>query len=357
MGIGVGSMVGFHGFPASFRTLLVAFQVTLLFGSSLVSAQTPETPKDFGVWLEGVRAEARGIGISEAIIQSALKDVKPVRRIIKRDRNQAEFKLTLKTYRDRVVNQRTIDRGRAMSRKHRDLLAKVSAKYGVQGRVILAIWGIETRYGGVKANVPIISSIATLAYDKRRSKYFRSQLIAILKMLDRGYIEQENLLGSWAGAMGQPQFMPSSYLAYAQDFDGDGRRDIWKNTGDVLASIANYLAVHGWKPDMTWGRAVQIPDGLPARLGKFTRRAAPGCRARTSEPKRLSEWQAAGVRRIDGSDLPTRDLSAVLVMPDGPDGPDAFLVYRNYAAIMAYNCAHLYAVTVGLLSDRIGNNP
>lgn len=348
-------MVGLQIFPALYRTLTIMVMVTLALGLS--GPQVLAQNQDFATWLEGVRAEARQLGISEKIIRSALKDIQPVRRVIKRDRNQSEFKLTLATYMKRVVHKRNIDRGRKMARQHRDLLARVSRKYGVQGRVILAIWGIETRFGAVKANVPIIPSIATLAFDKRRSKYFRAQLISILKMLDKGYIEQENLLGSWAGAMGQPQFMPSSYLAYAQDFDGDGRRDIWNNTGDVLASIANYLAVHGWKPDMTWGRAVQIPEGLAARLGEFTRRAARGCRARTSEPRRLSEWQAAGVRRIDGTDLPTRDLSAVLVIPDGPAGKEAFLVYRNYAAVMAYNCAHLYAVTVGILSDRIGNNP
>ena len=341
--------------PALCRTLKMAAVAALMLGLS--PPQVLAQNGDFGTWLEGVRVEARQLGISEKIIQNALKDVRPVERIIKRDRSQAEFKLTLATYLNRVVNQRTIDRGRDMARQHRDLLARVSKKYGVQGRVILAIWGIETRFGAVKANVPLIPSIATLAFDKRRSKYFRSQLMAILKMLDQGYIEQESLLGSWAGAMGQPQFMPSSYLAYAQDFDGDGRRDIWKNTGDVLASIANYLAVHGWKPDMTWGRAVQVPEGLTGRLGEFTRRAARGCRARTSEPKRLSQWQAAGIRRIDGGDLPTRDLSAVLVIPDGPAGKEAFLVYRNYAAIMGYNCAHLYAVTVGILSDKIGNSP
>ena len=323
----------------------------------LSAPQVYAQERNFSTWLEGVRVEARQLGISKSVIQNALKNVRPVQRILERDRNQAEDKLTLAVYLNRVVSKRTIERGRYMARKHRDLLAQISKKYGVQGRVILAIWGIETRFGAVKANVPLIPSIATLAFDKRRSKYFRSQLIAILKMLDKGYIEQENLLGSWAGAMGQPQFMPSSYLAYAQDFDGDGRRDIWKNTGDVLASIANYLAVHGWRPDKTWGRAVQLPEGLSARLGKFTRRAARGCRARTSEPKRMSEWQAAGVRRIDGSDLPSRDLSAVLVIPDGPAGKEAFLVYRNYAAIMGYNCAHLYSVTVGILSDKIGKTP
>lgn len=339
--------------PAALRRgLPIAFIVASFLAA--IPASASDLNENFARWLDDVRVEARERGISESVIQSALKDVKPVERIIKRDRNQAEFKLTLPTYLKRVVTRRNIDRGRNLAQKHKDLLARVSEKYGVQPRVILAIWGIETRFGAVKANVPVIPSVATLAFDRRRSKYFRSQLFATLTMLDRGYIELENLKGSWAGAMGQPQFMPSSYLAYAQDFDGDGRRDIWKNTGDVFASIANYLAKHGWRSDMTWGRAVRIPDGLMEKLGPFKRRATRGCRANTSTPERLSQWQAQGVRRSDGSDLPTRDLSAVLVKPDGVAKNEAYLVYRNYAAIMSYNCAHLYAITVGVLSDRIG---
>lgn len=340
--------------PAALRRgLPIAFVIA----SALASVPSPAADLEdrFATWLDEVRIEARERGISEKVIRSALKDIKPVERIIKRDRNQSEFKLTLPVYMKRVVTPLNIRRGRSLAGKHKELLSRVSKKYGVQPRVILAIWGIETRFGAVKANVPVIPSVATLAFDRRRSKYFRSQLFATLIMLDRGYIELENLKGSWAGAMGQPQFMPSSYLAYAQDFDGDGRRDIWKNTGDVFASIANYLAKHGWRSDMTWGRAVQIPDGLLKALGPFDRRAAPGCRAKTSTPKRLSEWQALGVRRSDGSNLPTRDLKAVLVKPEGVGKKEAFLVYRNYAAIMAYNCAHLYAVTVGVLSDRIGS--
>lgn len=340
--------------PAALRRgLPIAFVIASLLAS--VPAPAADLEDRFTTWLNEVRTEARERGISENVIQSALKDIKPVERIIKRDRNQSEFKLTLPIYMKRVVTPLNIRRGRGLAKKHSALLSKVAKKYGVQPRVILAIWGIETRFGAVKANVPVIPSVATLAFDRRRSKYFRSQLFATLLMLDRGYIELENLKGSWAGAMGQPQFMPSSYLAYAQDFDGDGRRDIWKNTGDVFASIANYLAKHGWRSDMTWGRAVRIPDGLLDKLGPLKRRAAPGCRARTSAQKRLSEWQSQGVRRSDGGNLPTRDLKAVLVKPEGVAKNEAFLVYRNYAAIMAYNCAHLYAVTVGVLSDRIGS--
>lgn len=313
-------------------------------------AVSVEKPPGFDAWLEEVRIEARQKGIREEVIATALADVIPVERILKRDRNQAEFKLTLDTYMKRVVTAKNIERGRERAMRHRDLLERIAKKYGVQGRFILAIWGIETRFGLVKATSPVIPAVATLAFDRRRSKYFRQQLFSVLTMLDRGYIDLANLKGSWAGAMGQPQFMPSSYLAYAVDFDGDGRRDIWNNTGDVLASIANYLAKHGWRADQTWGREVRLPEGTAEFGGPLTRRAASGCRAQTTAVRNLADWQTAGVRRLDGNDLPIRNLPAALVRQDGR----GFLVYRNYASIMSYNCAHLYALTVGILSDRIG---
>jgi membrane-bound lytic murein transglycosylase B len=306
----------------------------------------------FDAWLDGVRAEALKRGIKPEIVSQALTGIKPVPRVIKRDRNQSEFKLTMARYQKHVVTPRNIKIGRKKAKRYENLLSRVAKTYGVQPRFILAIWAIETRYGAVKANKPLFPAIATLAFDKRRSSYFRKQIFAALQMINRGHIDLASMYGSWAGAMGQPQFMPSSYLAFAQDFDGDGRRDIWKNEGDVFASIANYLAKHGWRSDMTWGRAVRVPPGVIAGLGKPDRRAAPGCRATTYPQKRLSQWQELGVRKIDGTDLPTRDLKAALIRPDGDKG-DSYLVYRNYAAIMAYNCAHLYAVTVGTLADRI----
>lgn len=331
------------------------FAIVLVLVSALavpVGARAQVKP-DFQTWLQGIREEALKRGIRPDVVAEALADVKPNRRVIKRDRSQSEFKLTLSTYLRRVVTPLNVSVGRKKAAKHKALLDRVSQKYGVQPRFILAIWGIETRYGAVTADVPLISSLATLAYDARRSTFFKKQLFATLTMVNKGYIDVKSLFGSWAGAMGQPQFMPTSYLAFAQDFDGDGRRDIWKNEGDVFASIANYLAKHRWRNDQTWGRKVQLPPGLAKSLGKPSRRAAPGCRARTSPQKSLLEWQKLGVRRVDGRDLPTRDLKAALVLPDGAGG-DGYLVYRNYAAIMAYNCAHLYAVTVGTLADRIG---
>lgn len=307
----------------------------------------------FATFLDGVRDEALKRGFRQETVESALAGVKPLRRIIERDRSQAEFKLTLETYRGRVVTPQNITRGQQMLIRHRALLDEVARRFKVQPRFILAIWGIETRYGAVEANVPLIPALATLAFDVRRSQFFRNQLFDALTILDRGYIGLDRLYGSWAGAMGQPQFMPTSYLHYAVDFDGDGKRDIWKNEGDVFGSIANYLAKHGWRDDLTWGREVRLPTDIAEETIAMTERAAPGCRAMTSVRRTLPEWQALGLRRVDGGNLPTRDIPAALVLPEGRTGP-AFLVYANYAAIMAYNCAHLYAVTVGTLSDRIG---
>ena len=332
---------------------IAAFVAALLIASPVMGQGDLNTSGDFKTWLQSIREEALQSGIRPEVVAQALSDVRLNRRVIKRDRSQAEFKLNLSTYLGRVVTPLNIKAGAAKARKHRALLDAVAAKYRVQPRFILAIWGIETRYGAVKADVPLISSLATLAFDARRSNFFKRQLFASLQMVNRGYIDVKSLFGSWAGAMGQPQFMPSSYLAYARDFDGDGRRDIWKNKGDVFASIANYLAKHGWNDSQTWGRKVEIPSGLVESFGNPTRRAAPGCRARTYPRKALSEWQELGVRRLSGRDLPSRALRAALVLPDGPNGTDAYLVYRNYSAIMAYNCAHLYAVTVGTLGDHI----
>ena len=332
---------------------IVPFVMILLLSTPVFGQAITDPPSNFDSWLQGIRDEALKRGIRPEVVTEALADVKPNRRVIKRDRSQSEFKLTLSTYLRRVVTPQNIKVGAAKARKHSALLDAVAVRYGVQPRFILAIWGIETRFGAVKADVPLISSLATLAYDARRSKFFKRQLFSTLEMVDRGYIDVKSLFGSWAGAMGQPQFMPSSYLAFAQDFDGDGRRDIWNNEGDVFASIANYLAKHRWNDDQTWGRKVEIPAGLAKSFGKPTRRAAPGCRARTYPQKSLTDWQDLGVRRMGGRNLPNRDLKAALVMPDGDTGKDAYLVYKNYSAIMAYNCAHLYAVTVGTLDDLI----
>lgn len=314
-----------------------------------------DAPPPFDAWLDGVRQEAREKGIAEETIEVALTGIEPVRRVVQRDRNQSEFKLTYQIYHDRLLTPTNIRVGQGKLAKHQALLGDIAAEYGVQPRFILAIWGMETRYGAVKPTMPVVPAVATLAYDRRRSSYFRRELFQALLMIDQGLITHAQMLGSWAGAMGQPQFMPSSYMAYARDHDGDGRRDIWTNEADVFASIANYLAKHGWRDDQTWGREVTVPKGADFRAALPDPRSGSGCRAidGMSGAAPLSTWQQLGVRRADGTDLPTRDLPASLVEPDGATGK-AFLVYRNYHSILRYNCAHLYGLAVSQLADAIG---
>lgn len=310
----------------------------------------------FDQWLDDVRQEAREKGISSVTIRAALDGIEPQERILERDRSQAEFTITLDDYMGRVVTPENVERGRRLMREHRELLHRISERYGVQPRFIVAIWGIESRFGAVTGTAPVFPALATLAWDRRRSDFFRNELMAALEMVDRGYIEVDEMKGSWAGAMGQPQFIPSSYLAYAQDFDGDGRRDIWNDLGDVFASIANYLAQHGWSDDQTWGRPVRLPADIAGRLESMMQSDASGCRAmrRMTDVRGLNDWQRLGVRRPSGADLPRRNLPAQIVAPEGVDGP-AFVVYSNYRSILRYNCAHLYALTVGTLADRLGS--
>ncbi len=309
----------------------------------------------FSAWLDGVRKDALTEGISAATLDRALTGLEPIHRVVSRDRNQAEFTLTLDTYMRRVVTDDHIARGRAMMKKHRALLDRVAAKYGVQPRFIVAIWGIETGFGRAKTTIPVIPAVATLAYDGRRAAYFRAQLMAALKMVDRGLIDLEAMTGSWAGAMGQIQFMPDSYLNFAVDFDGDGKRDIWNSLPDVFASVANYLVQNGgWRDDQTWGRQVHVPDGLDDRIEALRNAEAKGCRAmrQMTVERPLPAWDRLGIRRADGGALPSRPLPTAIVQLDGGAG---FAVYPNYRSILAYNCAHLYAITVGVLSDRIGS--
>ena len=310
---------------------------------------------DFDNRLAEFRAEAAGKGISPATLDSALAGLRPLEKVLNRDRKQPEFKLTFETYSARLLKPRTIERGRAAMVEHAGLLGRVSDRYGVQPRFIVAIWGVETRYGAIKGNTEIVPALATLAFDRRRSRFFRAQLLDALRMVDKGYIELADMKGSWAGAMGHPQFIPSSYLAFAQDFDGDGRRDIWNNLGDVFASIANYLRRHGWSDARTWGRGVRVPKAVRQAYDSMLAGEAKGCRAlwQATAPRSLGGWQAAGLRRLSGAALPAVTLDARLLMPDGAGG-NAFLIYRNYESLLRYNCSNLYALTVGLLSDAVG---
>lgn len=302
----------------------------------------PGLAEDFQIWLGKLRVEAEGKGISQSVLDEALAGIQPIPRVIELDRRQPEFTLTFTQYRDRVVPQSRIKKGRVKYQENRDLLEEIGGKIGVQPRFIVALWGIETDFGRVTGGFKVIPALATLAHDGRRSAFFRKELLNALQILHEGHIAPKEMMGSWAGAMGQSQFMPSSFLAHAVDYDGDGRRDIWTTRPDVFASAANYLAKSGWRADQTWGREVKLPRDFDFALADLKVR------------KPIGGWQALGVRQPDGGDLPTRQLSASIVLPEKGKMSPAYLVYSNYRTTLRWNRSTYFALAVGLLSDGIG---
>ena len=310
----------------------------------------PLPPPPFDVWLAELRAEAQGRGIKPEILDRAFQGIEPLPQVLERDRVQAEFTLDFDGYLKRRLTAATVRTARAMYTRHRTLVQRVATAYGVEPRLLISVWGLESNFGRFAGVRPTVATLATLAYDGRRGALFRAELLSALEILNRGDIEFERLRGSWAGALGQPQFMPSSYLRYAQDFDGDGRRDIWSSQPDVFASIAYYLQQHGWHRGTTWGREVRIPASAIAKIDALPARTE-GCRARRamSPPLPLDEWRSLGLTTVDRKPLPRATLNASLVR----DPSRAFLVYANYDALLDYNCAHTYALSVALLSDRL----
>ncbi|MBL8660356.1 MAG: lytic murein transglycosylase [Rhodospirillales bacterium] len=295
---------------------------------------------DFANWLAEVRGEAARRGVSATLADAALSGITPLDRVLELDRRQPEFSQTFWQYLDKRVTEQRIERGRQMLTEHADLLEATARRHGVQPRFIVAFWALESNFGDYTGNDPAVAAIATLAYDKRRSSFFREQLLALLEEMDDGDIPL-HATGSWAGALGQTQFIPTTYRRYAVDADGDGRRDLWGSLADVFASTANYLAAAGWDDRRTWGREVSLPAKFDLTLSGLE----------TEKP--LAEWQRLGVRGADGQDLPAVDLTASLILPGGLAGGPALLVYPNFRTIMAWNRSILYAVAVGHLSDRL----
>jgi membrane-bound lytic murein transglycosylase B len=322
--------------PSRFTAGAIGAVIALGFLAGRASAET----QPFPIWLDGVRQEALAKGISPATLAKALDGLEPIPRVIELDRRQIEGRITYQEYRDRLLSAERIERGRELLREHRALLERVAADYRVQPRFIVALWGIETNYGTWSGSTPVIGALATLAHDGRRADFFRGELMDALAILDEGNVEVENMLGSWAGAMGQSQFMPSSYARNAVDYDGDGRRDIWASLPDVFASIANYLAKAGWNDRRTWGREV----GLPATMVD----GVDGLKVRRSLP----DWHDLGVRCADGAPLPVVALDASLLRTDDGLGP-AYLVYDNFRVLMAWNRSTYFGLTVGQLADLI----
>lgn len=315
---------------------------SLLLLISLATA-TNAQKQSFADWLAELRAEARAAGISEATL-AALDDIEPLERVIELDNSQPEFVQTFTRYLSLRVTPGQVSRGRALLDEHAQLLATVERQYGVQPHYLVAFWAIESNYGSATGGFAVLDALATLAYDPRRSDFFRRELLTALRIIDEGHIAAPAMSGSWAGAMGQLQFLPSVFYQYGVDGDGDGRIDIWNSLPDVFHSAANFLANSGWQGDERWGREVILPEGFDYSLtGTGTR-------------KSLQEWRDMGIRRVDGGPIPVAEMDASVILPAGANGP-AFLAYSNYRATMRYNPSTFYALTVGHLADRYTGAP
>ncbi len=321
-----------------FKRRAAAAVFALSLANPAVAKEVP-TPPPFEAWLDKLKQDAQKRGVRMEILARALKGVKPILRVIELDRRQPEFTLTLSSYFRKAISDKRIANGKAMLKRHSTLLKRVETKYGVQPRFLVAFWGLESNFGKYTGTFPVVGALVTLAHDRRRAKFFREQLLSALELMDRGHIPT-NVKGSWAGAMGNHQFIPTTYKDYAVDFDGDGKRDLWGSLPDVFASAANYLSRSGWQGDKTWGREATIPGNFDISLTGM------------KIYKTLSQWNKMGVRRSDGRKLPHVDIDASLLVPAGYKGP-AFLVYKNYRTILVWNRSHLYALAIGHLADRL----
>ena len=299
---------------------------------------------DFNRWVLDLKVEARDRGIADSLLEEAFQGIKPLPRVLELDRKQPESTMTFVQYQRHIVSPERTQRGREMLTQHHDLLTEVGQHYGVPPRVIVALWGIETSYGSNTGGFNVIEALTTLAYDGRRSQFFRSELFNALQILQEGHASLVTMKGSWAGAMGQSQFMPSSFLTLAVDYDGDGRKDIWTTHADIFASIANYLSQSGWHAGEIWGRKVTLPEGFDQQETGL----------QISKP--LQVWHNMGVRRGNGRSLPLASMNGSIILPDDTLSP-AYLVYHNFRVFMKWNHSIYFATSVGLLADVIVRYP
>lgn len=306
------------------------------------AGQDAQVQQRFAQWVASFKESARAAGLSEATL-SALDDAQYLPRMVELDRAQPEFTRAPWQYLDNAVSAQRVAQGQEKLEQWRAPLDAAASRYGVPPEIVVAIWGMESNYGGNYGNTPTLSALATLGFDGRREAWARAELLAALKIIQAGDIDRAHMIGSWAGAMGQTQFMPSAFMSFAVDADGDGRRDIWGSMPDVIASTANYLARSGWQPGQPWGAEVRLPQEFD--LG----------RADASVRQSSAQWEAEGVRSIDGRPLPPL-ADATVFLPAGARGP-AFLLGPNFRAILRYNNSTNYALAVGLLAQRVAGGP
>ncbi|WP_186377379.1 lytic transglycosylase domain-containing protein [Yersinia thracica] len=297
-------------------------------------------PAQFPAYVEQLKSQARAKGISDATLDIAFANIHFVDRVIQSDRNQLEKKVTLDDYLAKVLTPSKIAQGKEIYQRYQPQLSPVAARYGVPERYIVALWGMESGFGKIQGKEDVISALSTLAFEGRREAFFTKELMAALEIIQQGRVEDPQLKGSWAGAMGQSQFMPSSFLTYGADGDGDGKVDIWNNIDDVFASTANYLSTEGWKPGMDWGQEAQLPEGFNVALAGLKERQA----------KTVTQWRQLGV--IPKGSVANPDLRAWVIVPDDVQGR-AFLVYDNFRTIMHWNRSYYFAISIGMMADSI----
>lgn len=321
---------------------LVSFAICLLL-SSLVNAQSQKSFQEYAAQL---KQEALEKGYDEAFLRPIFDSLQERKAVVKADRNQPERRLTLDTYLQTRVPDWKVKQALEAYQKHQSALERISQEYNVQARFIVAIWGNESNFGRIQGDHPVMSSLVSLAHEGRRETLFKNQFFAALDILKEGHVTLDAFKGSWAGAMGQSQFMPSSFLTYAVDANGDGKKDIWNTEEDVFASIANYLSKEGWNGSYTWGRQVKLSDKFDlqfiSQLEGLSR----------DKKKTLPEWSSLGITKFDGSSLPNVDISASLILPDGENGR-VYLVYNNFDALMRWNRSYYFGISVAHLAERL----
>nr|WP_158970691.1 lytic murein transglycosylase [Paraglaciecola sp. L3A3] len=307
--------------------------------SAISIAEETEVPT-FSQCIARLQVQALAAGVSEATSNNILAKVQPLERILKYDRNQPEFVQTFTDYFSKRVTSWRVNKGREKLAQHKEFLAELTQEYGVPAHYLIAFWGLETNFGGIKGKIPTIRALTTLACDQRRSTYFSAELVQALLLLEREGLNESDMIGSWAGAMGHTQFMPTAYMKYAKDGDGDGKIDLWNNEKDALASAAHFLKNLGWQSGFRWGREVLLPAGFDYQ------------HAGKSHAKPLSFWNEQGVKKVNASPVGEGDLSAALLIPAGHTG-SAFLIYANFDVILRWNNSEYYGIAVGHLADRI----